>query len=221
VPSWGPTSAWIAARFFPQYSGEKGVGYSCGGGELRVRGAGRLRVSPATACPMPWHGWLRRRLQRCLLLLGWGVAARSPYGRRSHRVQVGHTYGFSRTADRTGGSYMVSYVAGAATVFLDVLTPLAKTGARTFKRAEAAIAHRCRGGCRHRASNSLALMASLPPPVGRWGRGPFRSGVHAEMIAAAGESLVQRRPSPSMLMWSPLLASHSRLAIPWPLPVWR
>ena len=38
--------------------------------------------------------------------------------------------------------------------------------------------------CR-RASNSLALMASLSPPVGRRGRGPFRSGVHAEMIAAA------------------------------------
>jgi hypothetical protein len=33
-------------------------------------------------------------------------------------------------------------------VFLDVLTPLAKTGVRTYKRAEAAVAHRCRGGCR-------------------------------------------------------------------------
>jgi hypothetical protein len=36
-----------------------------------------------------------------------------------------------------------------------------------------------------RTSGSLALMASLSPPVGRRGRGPFRSGVHAEMIAAA------------------------------------
>jgi hypothetical protein len=53
---------------------------------------------------------------------------------------VGHTYGFSRATDRTGGSYMASYVAGVAAVFLDVLTPLAKTGARTFKRAEAAVA---------------------------------------------------------------------------------
>jgi hypothetical protein len=25
VPSWGPTSTWVAARFFPQCSGEKGV----------------------------------------------------------------------------------------------------------------------------------------------------------------------------------------------------
>jgi hypothetical protein len=36
-----------------------------------------------------------------------------------------------------------------------------------------------------RTSGSLALMASLSPPVGRRGQGPFRSGVHAEMIAAA------------------------------------
>jgi hypothetical protein len=34
-------------------------------------------------------------------------------------------------------------------------------------------------------SGSLALMASLSPPVGRRGRGPFRSGVHAEMIVVA------------------------------------
>jgi hypothetical protein len=34
-------------------------------------------------------------------------------------------------------------------------------------------------------SGSLALMASLSPPLGRRGRGPFRSGVHAKMIAAA------------------------------------
>jgi hypothetical protein len=161
VPSWGPTSAWVAARFFPQYSGEKGVRYSCGGGELRVCGAGRLRVSPTTACPMPWHGWLRRCLRRCLLLLGQGMAARSPRGRWSSRVQVGHTHGFSRAAGRTGGSYMASYVAGAAAVFLDVLTPLAKTGARTFKRAEAAIAHQCWGGCRHRRDHQCCLSPSL------------------------------------------------------------
>jgi hypothetical protein len=38
--------------------------------------------------------------------------------------------------------------------------------------------------CR-RTPGSLDLMASLSPPAGRWGRGPFRSGVHAEVIAAA------------------------------------
>jgi hypothetical protein len=43
---------------------------------------------------------------------------------------------------------MASDVAEAVAVFLDVLTPLAKTGVRTYKRAEAALPHRCRGGCR-------------------------------------------------------------------------
>jgi hypothetical protein len=69
--------------------------------------------------------------------------------------------------------------------------------------------------CR-RASNSLALMASLSPPVGRRGRGPFHNGARAKVIATAGESSVQRWPSPSVLRWSPPLASRSELAIPRP-----
>jgi hypothetical protein len=69
--------------------------------------------------------------------------------------------------------------------------------------------------CR-RASYSLALMASLSPPVGRWGRGPFRSGVRAEVVATSGELLVQRWPPPLVLRWSPPLASRSELAIPRP-----
>jgi hypothetical protein len=69
--------------------------------------------------------------------------------------------------------------------------------------------------CR-RASDSLALMASLSPPVGRRGRGPFRNGARAEVIAIAGESLVLRWPPPSVLRWSPPLASRSELAIPRP-----
>jgi hypothetical protein len=80
--------------------------------------------------------------------LGRGAAAHSPHGRWSRRVQVRHTHGLSRVAGRTGGPHMASYVAGAATVFSDVLTPLAKTGVRTYKHAEAAVAHQCRGGCR-------------------------------------------------------------------------
>jgi hypothetical protein len=69
--------------------------------------------------------------------------------------------------------------------------------------------------CR-RASDSLALMASLSPPVGRRGRGPFRSGVRAEVAATAGESLVQKWLPLSVLRWSPPLASRSELAIPRP-----
>jgi hypothetical protein len=69
--------------------------------------------------------------------------------------------------------------------------------------------------CR-RAPDSLALMASLSPPVGRRGRGPFRSGTRAEVVATSGESLVQRWPPPLVLRWSPPLASRSELAIPRP-----
>jgi hypothetical protein len=69
--------------------------------------------------------------------------------------------------------------------------------------------------CR-RASNSLALMASLSPPIGRQGRGPFRNGTRVEVIATAGESSVQRWSSLSVLRWSPPLASRSELAIPRP-----
>jgi hypothetical protein len=66
--------------------------------------------------------------------------------------------------------------------------------------------------CR-RASNSLALMASLSPPIGRRGRGPFRNGARAEVIATAGESSVLRWSLPSVLRWSPPLASRSEQAI--------
>jgi hypothetical protein len=45
--------------------------------------------------------------------------------------------------------------------------------------------------CR-RASNSLALMASLSPPVGGRERGPICNGTRIEVVATAGESSVQR-----------------------------
>jgi hypothetical protein len=65
--------------------------------------------------------------------------------------------------------------------------------------------------CR-RASHSLALMASLSPPVGGRGRGPLCNGARIEVVATAGESSVQRWPLPSVLRWSPLLARRSKLA---------
>jgi hypothetical protein len=65
----------------------------------------------------------------------------------------------------------------------------------------------------HRASDSLALMASLSPLIGRRGRGPFRSGVRAEVVATAGESSVQRWPPSLVLRWLPPLANRSELAI--------
>jgi hypothetical protein len=238
----------LVARFFLQHSGEKGVHQPCEGGELRVRRTGQLRVSPATVCPVPRLGWPRRRL----LPFAWGMAARPPYGRRSHRAQVRHIHGFSRAGGRMGGGYKTSYAVGAASTFLDglVLTPAVRTGARTSSRVLGWLPFACTALVRrwplssvlrwspplvrlptaevvasagetvsatcHRASDSLALMASLSPPVGIRGRGPFRSGVPAEVVATAGESSVQRWPPPLVLRWSPPPASHSKLAIPWP-----
>jgi hypothetical protein len=74
--------------------------------------------------------------------------------------------------------------------------------------------------CR-RVPNSLALVASLSPPVGGQRRGPTHSGAHAGMIAADVELSVQRRPSLSVLVRLPLLVSRSGLVTPWPLLVWR
>jgi hypothetical protein len=70
--------------------------------------------------------------------------------------------------------------------------------------------------CR-RTSDSLALMASLLPPIGGRGRGPIRSSAHPEVITATGEPLgaevvvaagaevVTVAGDPSMQRWSPPL----------------
>jgi hypothetical protein len=127
-----------------------------------------------------------------------------------------------------------------------VLTPAVRTGARTSSRmlrqppptgaevvavvgAEVVVAAgeaaRCRGGCLCWQDHQCHLPPSLQlfgfnglvvTPVGRQGRGPFRNWACVEVIAIAGESLVQRRPLPSMLRGSPPLASRSELAIPRP-----
>jgi hypothetical protein len=56
----------LVTRFFLQHLEEKDVHQPCKGGELRLRGVGRLQVPSAAACLAPWLGWLWRRLQRCL-----------------------------------------------------------------------------------------------------------------------------------------------------------
>jgi hypothetical protein len=70
------------------------------------------------------------------------------------------------------------------------------------------------GGRTRRCTSWGALVVHpLSPPIGRWGRGPFRNGARAEVIATASESSVQRWLPPSVLRWSPPLASRSELAI--------
>jgi hypothetical protein len=67
----------------------------------------------------------------------------------------------------------------------------------------------------HRVPDSLALMASLSPPVGGWGRGPPRNGAHpevvattckplgAEVVVAAGAEVVAVAGEPLVQRWSP------------------
>ena len=64
-------------------------------------------------------------------------------------------------------------------------------------------------------------MASLSPPIGGWGQGPFRSGAHPEVVAAAGKLLgaevvvaagaevVAVAGDPLMQRWSPPLVGLS------------
>jgi hypothetical protein len=69
-PHWGGRRAELGSclphvlvtRFFLQHLEEKDVHQPCGGGELRLRGAGRLQAPSAVVCLSPWLGWLWRRL---------------------------------------------------------------------------------------------------------------------------------------------------------------
>jgi hypothetical protein len=211
----------LTARFFPQYPGEKGVRQPCEGGELWVRGAGRLQVPPATACPVIRLGWPRRRLRRCLrrCVGAWLSVHRTGDGRAVRRSAT-PTASPALPAALRGCIWRRASRGRRLRSWMSSLLSEDRSE-DLFARAEAAVANVAEvvasagetisATCR-RASNSLALMASLSPPVGRRGRGPFRSGVRAEVIAATGESSVQRRPSPSVLMWSPPLASCWDLA---------
>jgi hypothetical protein len=155
----------------------------------RTLGArGQPFVAPsAAACLAPWPGWLWCRLRCCLLPLGWSMAGRPPYGRRSCRPRVGHIHGFSRAAGRTRGLYKTSYAAGAATAFLDgfVLTPAVRTGAKTSSCtlvqplpigaevvaatggtdvvASAGEAAHCRGGCLRWRDRQCHMLPDLRP----------------------------------------------------------
>jgi hypothetical protein len=174
----------LAARFFVQHSGEKGVRQPCEGGKLRVRGAGRLQAPPAAACPVPRLGWLRRRLRRCLLLLGraWLSIHHTGDGRTVRRSATSTASPAPPAAP--GGRTRRRTPRGRWPHFWMVLSSLRRRmGARTSSRvlrwspplvrlpvvevvasAGGTISATCR-----RASNSLALMASLSPPVGRRG----------------------------------------------------
>jgi hypothetical protein len=130
-PRWGGRRAELGScfphglvtRFFLQHLGEKDVRQPCGGGELRLRGVGKLRAPSAAACLGPWLGWLWRRFQ-CRLP--------PPSGARLfvHRTGDGRAVRRSATSvahcsDAVRRVVQELYAAEVATTFLDglVLTP--------------------------------------------------------------------------------------------------
>jgi hypothetical protein len=140
---------------------------------------------------------------------------------------LGRSCPHSRSED---GSEDLSACAGAAAIrrYSTGAQVAAVVGAEVV--AATGEAPHCRDGCLrcetvsatcHRAPDSLALLASLSPPVGGWGRGPIRSSAHLEVITAAGEPLgaevvvvagaevVAVAGDPSMQRWSPPLVGLS------------
>jgi hypothetical protein len=121
----------LVTHFFLQHLEEKDVHQPCGGGELRLHGAGRLQAPSAAACLAPWLGWLWCRLLPLPPAADRGMAVHPSHERRSRRAQVRHICGISRAAGRTiptpsGGSYKMSYAVEVTVAFLDglVLTPV-------------------------------------------------------------------------------------------------
>jgi hypothetical protein len=250
-PSWGPASAWAGGPLLPPAFGGEGRSpalrrrRASGMRDRPTAGAtGRLQAPPATTCPVPRLRWPRRRLRRCLLPFGRGVAVRPPHGRRSRRVQVHHIHVFSRAAGRTGGSYKTSYTVGAATAFLDglVLTSAVRTGARTSSRmlrqppptcaevvavigaevvAAAGEAARCRGGCLRWRDHQW----HLPPSLQLFGS----NGLVVAPVGRQGQGpfrngahveVIATAGASSVQRWPPpsvlRWSSRSELAIPWP-----
>jgi hypothetical protein len=81
--------AWAGRPPLPSAFRGEGAHRSCGGGELRQRGAGRPQASSAPACLARWLSWLYRGPRRCLLPLDPGVAVRPSYGRLLRRAHQG------------------------------------------------------------------------------------------------------------------------------------
>jgi hypothetical protein len=94
-PRWGGRRAELGSclphglvtRFFLQHLEEKDVHQPCGGGELRLRGAGR--ASGAVSCRVSGSlAWMASVPPPTLpLTVKWGVAVRPPHGRRSRHAR--------------------------------------------------------------------------------------------------------------------------------------
>jgi hypothetical protein len=188
----------LVTRFFLQHLEEKDVHQPCGGCELRLRGAGRLRAPSAAACLAPWPGWLWRRFQcrlpppsgarlfvhrtcdsRAVRRSAASVAHCSDAAPRGHtrrctlRRWRSRSWMVLSSLHRRAGARTYSCVAGAVTIagkppVRRWLLSLVLRWSPPLVRLPAAEVVASTGETTSttclRASNSLALMASLPPP---------------------------------------------------------
>jgi hypothetical protein len=146
----------LVTHFFLQHLEEKDVQQPCGGGEPRLRGAGRLQVPLAAACLAPWPGWLWCRLQRCLPPSSgaWLFVHRTGDGRAVRRsaAPVASPTPLTTLFRPPGGLYKMSYARGGGGHVLGwpCPHPRRRTGVRTFlhalRRPPSPVSHRCRGG---------------------------------------------------------------------------
>jgi hypothetical protein len=159
-PRWGGRRAELGSclphgpvtRFFLQHL-EKDVHQPCGGGELRLRGTGRLQAPSAAACLAPWLGWLWCRLQRRLPppsgarlsvhRMSDGRAVRRSAASVAFPTQPAHcsdaAQGVVQDVARRGG--------GGRILGWSCPHPRRRTGARTFlhalRRPPSPVSHRC------------------------------------------------------------------------------
>jgi hypothetical protein len=180
-------------RFFLQHLEEKDVHQPCGGGELRLCGAGRaagavsFRVSGSLA-------WMALVPPPTLPPAGkWGVAARPLHGRRSRHVQVRRIRSVPCAASHAAPTPpgVLSYTVEVAATFLDgfVLTPVGGHG---------------RGPLCHGARAVVAAVAGKPSA--HRGSLPLVRLPGAEVVASASEttSATCRRASNSLTLMASL-----------------
>jgi hypothetical protein len=140
----------LVTPFFLQHSEGKGVHQSCAGADLGYTGPADCRLSTA-ACLALW-GWMALVPPPTLPPAVWSRCGCPSTARATVAscASLPHPW-LPLPAGRTGGPYKTSYAAAVAAAFLDglVLTPVGRYRSENpFVRAEAATAHRCRGGHR-------------------------------------------------------------------------
>ncbi|XP_020404889.1 uncharacterized protein [Zea mays] len=140
----------LVTRFFLQHSEGKGVHQSCGGSVLGYTGSADCRLS-AAACLALW-GWIALVLPLSLPPAAWSGCGYPSTTRATVVSCAGLPHSWlPLPVGCIGGLYKTSYAAAVAAVFLDglVLTHVGQNRSEDpFVRAEAAAAHRCRGGRR-------------------------------------------------------------------------